>query len=64
MIVLQLDSTAPLHGAVAEVSSPLGFSIPQPRQEVAEGARKATVSFRVVPGGDSTHPGRGRSWPR
>ncbi len=57
LFVLQLDSTAPLHGAAAEVSSPLGFSIPQPRQEVAEGARKATLSFRVVPGGDSPRAG-------
>lgn len=57
LFLLQLDSTAPLHGAVAEVSSPLGFSIPQPRQEVAEGARKATLSFRVVPDGDSPRAG-------
>lgn len=57
LFLLQLDSTAPLHGAVAEVGSPLGFSIPQPRQEVAEGARRATLSFRVVPGGDSPRAG-------
>lgn len=57
LFVLQLDSTAPLQGAVAEVGSPLGFSIPQPRQEVAEGARRATVSFRVVPGDGSPRAG-------
>ena len=59
LFLLQLDSTVPLHGAVAEISSPLGFSIPQPRQEVAEGARKATlVSGRP---GWPPGPSRGRT---
>lgn len=57
LFLLQLDSTAALHGAVAEAASPIGFSIAQPRQEIAEGARKATVVFRVAPGAGAPRAG-------